>query len=45
MQVQANAIILTSQGIPFIHAGAEMMRSKPKGESGYDENSYESRFS
>jgi len=31
----ANAIVLTSQGIPFIHSGAEFLRSK-KGES----NSY-----
>jgi len=29
MQKQANAIILTSQGIPFLHGGVEMMRSKP----------------
>ena len=42
LQVQANAIILTSQGIPFIHAGAEFMRSKPKSGGGYDHNSYES---
>lgn len=26
----ANSIILTSQGIPFIHAGAEILRSKPE---------------
>ncbi len=39
--VQANAITLTSQGIPFLHAGVEFMRSKPLS-SGYDENSYES---
>lgn len=42
LQVQANAIILTSQGIPFIHAGAEFMRSKPLSGGGYDHNSYES---
>jgi pullulanase len=42
MQVQANAIVLTAQGIPFIHAGAEMMRSKPLQAGGYDHNSYES---
>jgi len=42
LQVQANAIVLTSQGIPFIHAGAEIMRSKPKINGGYDENSYQS---
>ena len=42
MQIQANAIVLTSQGVPFIHAGAEFMRSKPLEEGGYDHNSYES---
>jgi pullulanase len=29
MQVQSNAIVLTSQGVPFLHAGVEFMRSKP----------------
>jgi len=33
----ALAIVLTSQGIPFLHAGSEMLRSKNK-----DENSYKS---
>jgi pullulanase len=28
-QKQANAILLTSQGIPFIHNGVEMLRTKP----------------
>lgn len=42
MQIQANAIILTSQGVPFLHAGAEIMRSKPLKDGGYDHNSYES---
>lgn len=42
MQIQANAIVLTSQGVPFIHAGAEFMRSKPLPTGGYDHNSYES---
>ncbi len=42
MQVQANAIILTSQGLSFLHAGVEFMRSKPLEEGGYDHNSYES---
>lgn len=42
MQKQANAMVLTSQGIPFIHAGAEMLRSKPAVDGGYDENSHES---
>lgn len=42
MQIQSNAIILTSQGVPFLHAGVEFMRSKPDGLGGYDHNSYES---
>ncbi len=43
MQKQANAIVLLAQGIPFIHAGAEFLRSKPSSTgSGYDENSYAS---
>ena len=29
MQRQANSIILTSQGIPFLHAGVEFLKSKP----------------
>jgi len=37
MQKQANAIVLTAQGIPFLHAGVEMMRTKD-----FDENSYQS---
>ncbi|HKL61271.1 MAG TPA: type I pullulanase [Acholeplasma sp.] len=42
MQIQANALVLTAQGVPFIHAGAEIMRSKPdKSEvSDYNHNSY-----
>ena len=42
LQIQANAIVLTSQGIPFLHAGVEFMRSKPLPTGGYDHNSYES---
>ncbi len=43
MQKQANAIVLLAQGIPFIHAGAEFMRSKPLANAtGFDENSYQS---
>lgn len=42
MQIQANAMILTSQGIPFLHAGVDFMRSKPLESGGYDDNSYES---
>ncbi|MCX8210416.1 MAG: type I pullulanase [Lewinella sp.] len=37
MQRLALAVVLTSQGIPFLHAGSEMLRSKNK-----DENSYKS---
>lgn len=42
MQKQANAIVLLAEGIPFIHAGAEFMRSKPAVGGGYDSNSYQS---
>lgn len=35
MQKQANAIVLTAQGVPFLHAGVEMMRTKDG-----DHNSY-----
>lgn len=41
-QVQSNAIVLTSMGIPFLHAGTEFLRSKPLPNGGYDHNSYES---
>ena len=37
MHLLANTIVLTSQGIPFLHAGVEMLRTK-NGE----ENSYKS---
>lgn len=36
------AIYMTSQGIPFIHAGEEMLRSKPLGNGKYEHNSYKS---
>ena len=54
MHRQANAIVLTAQGIPFLHGGVELLRTKPcvmigdeaQGEcdSGmlYDHNSYRS---
>lgn len=42
LQIQSNAIILTSQGVSFLHAGVEMMRSKPLPNGGFDHNSYES---
>ncbi len=38
----AAAIVLTSQGVPFLHAGEEMLRSKPLPEGGFDHNSYAS---
>jgi len=37
MHMQALALVLTSQGVPFLHAGSEMLRSK-----GGVENSFES---
>ena len=33
---------MMSQGIPFMHAGEEMLRSKPDGKGGYVENSFKS---
>ncbi len=54
MQKLSNAIVLTAQGLPFIHGGAEIMRTKPcvviegepQGECDddhlYDHNSYRS---
>ena len=36
----AAAIYMTSQGVPFIHAGEEILRSKPLEEGGYEHNSY-----
>src|SRR5690606_7907015 len=41
-QVQSNAVVLTSMGIPFLHAGTEFLRSKPKQDGTYEHNSYES---
>lgn len=43
MSKQAQAIVLTSQGIAFLHAGDEFLRSKPAASgSGFDSNSYQS---
>ena len=44
MNKLAAAIVFTSQGIPFIHAGEEILRSKPDetAEYGYQENSFKS---
>lgn len=36
------AIYMTSQGIPFMQAGEEMLRTKMKSSGEYDENSYSS---
>lgn len=38
----AAAIYMTSEGIPFMQAGEEMLRSKMKPDGGFDENSYAS---
>lgn len=38
----AAAIYINSQGIPFMQAGEEMLRSKVKSDGGFDENSYAS---
>ena len=38
----AAAIYMTSQGVPFIHAGEEMLRLKVKSDGSFDENSYKS---
>ncbi len=38
----AAAVYMMSQGVPFIHAGEEMLRSKPLSEGGFDHNSYRS---
>lgn len=43
MVMQAYAILMTSQGVAFMHAGDEFLRSKPKENGkGFDHNSYES---
>lgn len=36
------AIYMTAQGIPFMQAGEEMLRTKQKSDGGFDENSYSS---
>lgn len=38
----AAAFSILSQGVPFFHAGEEMLRTKPDGYGGFDENSYRS---
>lgn len=36
LQKQANAIVLTGQGVPFLHAGVEMLRSKDGNHNSYN---------
>lgn len=38
----AAAFSILAQGTPFFQAGEEMLRTKPDGKGGYDENSYRS---
>ncbi|MBP1542630.1 MAG: type I pullulanase [Oscillospiraceae bacterium] len=38
----AAALVLLSQGIPFIQAGQELLRSKPDGKGGFVQDSYNS---
>ncbi len=38
----AAAFTMLSQGVPFMQAGEEMLRTKPGKKGGYDENSYRS---
>ena len=42
MNKLAAAFYMTAQGIPFLQAGEEMLRSKPDGKGGYIENSFRS---
>ncbi len=42
MNKLAAAIVLTSQGIPFMQAGEELLRTKPLAGGGFDHNSYKS---
>ena len=36
----AAAFSMLAQGVPFFHAGEEILRTKPDGKGGFDENSY-----
>lgn len=42
MNKLAAAIVLTAQGIPFLHAGEEFLRTKVKADGSLEENSYKS---
>ena len=44
MQKQANAIILTAQGVPFLHAGVEMMRTKDGDHNSYNASDEVNQF-
>lgn len=41
--LQTDSMVLLSQGVSFLHAGSEMLRSKPSG-AGFDHNSYQSSY-
>lgn len=43
--LQTDSMILLSQGVSFLHAGSEILRSKPLPSGGYDYNSYKSPYS
>ncbi|MDY0214402.1 MAG: type I pullulanase [Bacilli bacterium] len=42
--LQADTVVLLSQGVSFIHAGSEILRSKPLGDGTFDHNSYQSPY-
>lgn len=42
MDKLAAAIVILSQGVPFIHLGQDFLRTKPKPGGGFDGNSYNS---
>ena len=42
MNLLAAAICLTAQGVPFLHAGEELLRSKPLADGTFEHNSYQS---
>ena len=42
MNLLAAAVCLTAQGVPFIHAGEELLRSKPLADGTFEHNSYQS---
>ncbi len=44
MNTQAQAFALTAQGIGFVHAGEELMRSKVNSDGTLNENSYEAGY-